>query len=472
MIREREARGSCAGRFIGAFVTALAITVCLAGLEAPGAEEASISGTISLAPALMGKPPNKPLLIILASRSGDPKKAPLIVKRIPDVTFPYAYTLTEEDITLVGSKFEGALYISAYIDTGATAVATAPARPEGAYARNPANVGATKVDIVLQASAPVPAAPRAAAGPRKSEGKTIRVGLLWSGSTAFGSSSVPDELLQAFRELGYVENQNIVFVPRYAEGSYERLPALAASLVDQKVDIILAAGDSAAVQAARNATRKIPIVMMALADTLRLGFIASLAHPSANLTGLSFPLAALAGKQLELLKKTIPSMRRVGVLWNPGNPGHAPVLEKLNSAAGALGVEIKLVEARGPDDFGAAVSAVKRSKSEGLLVLWDPILYAHAGRLTLLALENRTPTISTDREFAEAAGLMAYGPRQSDIFRDAASYVDKIVRGSSPADLPVEQPIRFELVVNVTTAKALGLTLPESVQVRADRVLQ
>jgi putative ABC transport system substrate-binding protein len=343
---------------------------------------------------------------------------------------------------------------------------------QGVHARNPVAIGATRVDIVIQGPDQPSPTRRGAPSPRPQDGKRVRIGLLWSGSAPGAGSAVPEELRQAFRELGYVDNQNIAFEARYSEGSYERLPALAASLVDAKVDVILAAGDSAAVREARNATGKTPIVMMALADTVRLGFVASLARPGANLTGLSFPLAALAGKQLEMLKKAIPSTRRVGVLWNPSNPGHAPVLERLTTAARTLGVELHFLEARSPDDFKGAVFSLKQWKGDGLLVLWDPMLYAHAGRLTLLALKSRMPTISTYKEFAEAAGFMSYGPRPADTFRDAASYVDKIARGANPADLPVEQPIRFELVVNLGTAKALGLTLPESVQVRVDRALQ
>ena len=432
------------------------------------AKEASISGTIPLTPELRDKLPKEPLLIVLASKSADPKKAPIIVKRIPGASFPYEYALTEEDITLVGSRFEGPLHVTAHIETSETS----PLVAQGVHARNPVAIGATRVDIVIQGPDQPSPTRRGAPSPRPQDGKRVRIGLLWSGSAPGAGSAVPEELRQAFRELGYVDNQNIAFEARYSEGSYERLPALAASLVDAKVDVILAAGDSAAVREARNATGKTPIVMMALADTVRLGFVASLARPGANLTGLSFPLAALAGKQLEMLKKAIPSTRRVGVLWNPSNPGHAPVLERLTTAARTLGVELHFLEARGPDDFEGAVFSLKQRKGDGLLVLWDPMLYAHAGRLTLLALKSRMPTISTYKEFAEAAGFMSYGPRPADTFRDAASYVDKIARGANPADLPVEQPIRFELVVNLGTAKALGLTLPESVQVRVDRALQ
>lgn len=435
-----------------------------------GAREAAISGTVTLAPSLRDTLPKEPLLIILASKSTDPKKAPIIVKRIPGVSFPYAYTLSEEDITLVGSRFEGPLYVTARIEA---ADAGGPgAKLEGAYARNPVAVGARSVDIMIQEAAPRAPAPPGEVGRRRPDSKVVRVGLLWSGSTPFGGSAVPEELRQAFREVGYVENQNIVFEARYADSAYDRLPALAANLVDLKVDVILAAGDSAAVLAAKHATTKIPIIMMALADTVQLGLVASLARPGGNITGLSFPLAAMAAKQLELLKKAIPQASHVAVLWNPANPGHAPVVVDLKTAAQFLKVQLQPVEVRGPDDFDAAFATVRQSLGDAILVLWDPMLYAHGGRLTLLALRHRLPTISTYREFAEAAGLMAYGPRLVDIFRGAASYVDRIVRGARPADLPVERPIRFELVVNLATAKVLGVTLPQAILVRTDRVIR
>jgi putative ABC transport system substrate-binding protein len=446
----------------------LVIATCARASEA---QEASISGTITLAPAAKGKLPKEPLLIISASRTADPKKAPIVVKRVPAPEFPYQYSLGEEDITLVGSRLEGKLYVAARVEPGDAGGAPAGSL-EGTHPRNPVSVGAKGVDITITVSVPPPTAEAPPSSRKPREAGMVRIGLLWSGSTPFGTSSVPEELRLAFRDLGYVDDQNIAFEPRYAEGRYDRLPGLAASLVELKVDVILAAGDSAAILAAKQATGKVPIVMMALADTVQLGFVPSLARPSGNITGLSFPLAAMAGKQLELLKKVIPSLRRVGVLWNPSNPGHAPVLEKLNASARRLELKLQLLEVRGPDDFEGAVATLKRSRADGLLVLWDPMLYAHGGRLTLLALRARLPTISTYREFAGAAGLMTYGPRLADIFRGAALYVDKIVRGGNPADLPVEQPLRFELVVNLATAKALGVTLPESILVRADRVLR
>ena len=434
------------------------------------AQEAAISGTITVDPALKDKVAKEPLLLIIASKSPDPKRPPIIVKRIPGVSFPYEYKLTEEDITLVGSSFEGHLYVTARIEPDDP---SRPGRFEGVHAKNPVAVGASRVDVkitplagsaVTTTKGPAPTGP----GGRK----ILRVGLLWSGSTPFDSWSVPEALRQAFRELGYVDGQSIAFEPRYAEGNYDRLPALAAGLVDLNVDVILAAGDSAAVVAAKRATTNIPIVMMALADTVQLGLVASLARPGGNITGLSFPLGAMAAKQLELLKKTVPQASRIAVLWNPANPGHAPVVGDLKAAAQRVKVQLHPVEVRGPDDFDAAFGMVRQSLADAVLVLWDPMLYAHGGRLTLLALRHRLPTISTYGEFAEAAGLMAYGPRLVDIFHGAASYVDKIVRGARPADLPVERPIRFELVANLATAKVLGVTFPQTILVRTDRVVR
>ena len=458
-------------RGVTSLILVLVIATCARTSEAQ--DVVSISGTITVAPAAKLKLPKELLLIIRVSKTPDTKKAPIAVKRVPAPEFPYRYTLGEEDITLDGSRLEGKLYVTARVEPGDGG--GTPAGPlEGGYPRNPVSVGAKGVDITIGvAGPPQPQTVEAPAGsPKPRDAGIVRIGLLWSGSTPFGNSSVPEELRLAFRDLGYVDDRNIAFEARYAEGRYDRLPALAASLVDAKVDVILAAGDSAAILAAKHATGKVPIVMMALADTVQLGLVPSLARPAGNLTGLSFPLGAMAGKQLELLKKAIPSLRRVGVLWNPANPGHAPVLEKLTAAALRLELKLQLIEVRGPDDFETAVTTLKRSRADGLLVLWDPMFYAHGGRLTLLALRDHLPTISTYREFAEAAGLMTYGPSLADIFRGAASYVDKIVRGGKPADLPVEQPLRFELVLNLATAKALGVTLPESILVRADRVLQ
>jgi putative tryptophan/tyrosine transport system substrate-binding protein len=434
---------------------------------APG-QEAAITGTIALDPSVTERVPKEPLLMILASKSPDPNKPAIIVKRVPGVTFPYRYTLTAEDITLVGSTFDGKLYVTARIDPAGMVGAAKPGTLQGTYSHNPVVAGSTNVDIVITST--VAGAGRAPAVPPGS--KVPRIGLLWSGSTPFDPWSVPEGLRQGFRELGYVEGQGMTFEPRYAEALYDRLPDLAAELVRLKVDVILAAGDSAAVQAAQNATKTIPIVMMAFADTVQLGLVASLARPGGNVTGLSFPFAALVGKQLELLKTSIPGVSRVAVLWNPANPGHGPALKEIHVAARSLEVQLQLLEVRGPGDFEVVFSAMNKERASAVLVLWDPMLYAHTGRLMRLALSSRLPAISTFREFVEAGGLMAYGPNLRDMFRGGASYVDKILKGARPADLPVEQPTRFELVINLTTAKALGLTIPQSVLIRADEVIQ
>jgi putative ABC transport system substrate-binding protein len=445
-------------------VAVLALAL-LAGAAA-AQQEAEITGTILVDPAVVKQLPAKPLLLIVASRFPDPKKPPIIVKRIPGATFPHRYQLTADDITLVGSSFEGSLYVTARIDpTGAPGGATL----EGSYAKNPAPVGAKNVDITIGTSTGTAAAKKTPPAPPSR--KLVRIGFLWSGPTSFGPWAVSETLQRAFRELGYVEGQNIRFEPRYAETNYERLHDLARELVQLEVDVIIAAGDSASIRAAKNATTSIPIVMMALADTVQLKLVNSLAHPGGNVTGLSFPLAAIAAKQLELLKTAVPRSTRVAVLWNPSNPGHLSVFGPLNAAAASLGLQLQPMEVSNPDDFETAFTFMKGSGAQAALVLWDPMLNAQGGRLTLLALRQRIPTISTHREFVEAAGLMAYGPPVPAMFRGAAAYVDKIVGGAKPADLPVERPTSFELVINLATAKALGLTLPPPILARADKVI-
>lgn len=430
----------------------------------------SISGVVSLDSSAKSRLPPAPLLVITASKYDDPRKPPIIVKRIPDARFPYNYTLTDDDITLVGSKFDGPLYVNARIE----AQGGKNGLFKGTAARNPVAVGSAGVGIAIafQSKSSAQASSPASSAREAGTNRGLKIGLLWSGSTPFDPWSVPDGLRRAFRERGYVEGQNIVFEPRYAEGNYNRLPELAAQLVGLKVDVILAAGDSAAVQAAKEATTTIPVIMIALADTVQLGMVSSLAHPGGNITGLSVPLVALAVKQLQLLKQGIPGISRVAVLWNPDNPAHAPILDGIQSAAHSLNVGLEPVQMRGPSNFRDAFEAIQRARADAVLVLWDPMLYAHGGQLALLALQNNLPTISTYREFAEAAGLLTYGPRLTDMFRDGSLYVDKIVGGAKPADLPVEQPVRFELTVNATTARALGLTMPESIFIRADKVIR
>jgi putative ABC transport system substrate-binding protein len=358
------------------------------------------------------------------------------------------------------------VYITARIDSAGMVGATKQGTLAGAYAHNPVTVGSTKVDITLTRSV------AAAAQPASPGARVPRIGLLWSGSTPFDPWSIPEALRHGFRELGYVEGKDVVFEPRYAEARYDRLPGLAAELVRLKVDVILAAGDSAAVRAAARSTKTIPIVMMAFADAVQLGLVGSLAQPGGNLTGFSFPFAELVGKQLELLKTTLPGVSRVAVLWNPANPGHQPALADIEVAVRPLDIRLQFLQVRDPDDFESAFSAMTKGRVSAFVVLWDPMLHAHSGRLTRHALSSRLPAVSAFREFVEAGGLMSYGPNLPDVYRGAASYVHKILKGANPANLPVEQPTKFTLVINQTTAKALGLSIPQAVLMRADDVIR
>jgi putative ABC transport system substrate-binding protein len=277
---------------------------------------------------------------------------------------------------------------------------------------------------------------------------------------------------QGLRELGWVEGQNTVIDYRYAEGRFDRLPGLAAELVRLKVDIIVAAPTPAAA-AAKKATGTIPIVMIAVGDPVGLGLIASLARPGGNVTGLSFSVGPeILGKQLELLKETVPKLRRVAILSNPANPVQPGQIREVNVAARSLGVQLQFLEARGPNEFDGAFAAMAKERVGALLVLADSMLIAHRTRLADLAARSRLPAAYGTREDVEAGGLMSYGPSLRDLFRRGATFVDKILKGAKPADLPVEQPTKFELVINLKTAKALGLTIPPSLLGRADEIIQ
>ena len=280
-----------------------------------------------------------------------------------------------------------------------------------------------------------------------------------------------DAFRQGLRDLGYVEGQNIAIEHRFAEGKWERLPDLAAELVSLKVDLIVALV-TPAVRAAKLATGTIPIVMMGVIDPIATGFVASLARPGGNITGLSMMAPELVGKQMQLLKELVPKVSRVAVLWNPANPGNAPQLREAEVAARALRVQLQPLEAREPSEIDSAFAEMTRKRAGALIVLVDTMLSAHRTRVADLAVKNRLPAVYGVRAHAEAGGLMAYGVNLADLSKRAATYVDKILKGAKPADLPVEQPTRFELVVNLKTAKALGLTIPQSVLLRADQVIE
>jgi putative ABC transport system substrate-binding protein len=302
--------------------------------------------------------------------------------------------------------------------------------------------------------------------------KVPRIG--WLVGSRAGKSHMTEAFLQGLRDLGYIEGRNVVIEIRDAEGKLERLPALAAELVALKVDVILAGGTAQAL-AAMEATRTIPIVFTAVVDAVADGLVTSLARPGDNVTGVSSLVSELVGKWLELLKQAIPGISRVAVLWHPGTLGERTEKDMLKGAevaARALGVRLQFVEARGPADFERAFSDMTRARAGALTVWTSPMFNTQRGRLVALAAKHRLPAVYPWTEAGDAGGLMAYGANVADVFRRAATYVDKILKGAKPGDLPVEQPTKFELVVNLKTAKALGLTIPPSLLQRADEVIQ
>jgi putative ABC transport system substrate-binding protein len=298
-------------------------------------------------------------------------------------------------------------------------------------------------------------------------GKVARIGML-------NGSSPPDRFVEAFkqglRELGYVEGRNISIEYRWAEGRNERLPGLAADLVRLKVDVIVASSQAAV--AAKQATTVIPIVMPIITDPVRLGLVASLARPGGNATGFATQNDELPGKWMELVKETLPKVSRVAVLFHPTYDGGVQ-LKASEAAARSLGVRLQALKVERPDDFVTALAEVQKNRAEALIVSSSPLFYAHRTRLVEFAAKHRLPTIYHQSEFVVGSGgLMSYGPDFHDLFRRSATYVDKILRGAKPGDLPVQQPTKFELVINLKTAKALGLTIPQLLLLRADRVIE
>jgi len=302
--------------------------------------------------------------------------------------------------------------------------------------------------------------------------KVARIGFLATNLAA--NSHLPDAFRQGLRDLGYVEGRNVLIEYRDAEGKLDRLPALAAELVALKVDVIVAPNTPAAL-AAQQATRTLPIVFIGVGEPVRSGLVTTLARPGGNVTGLSVISPELVGKWLELLKQAVPGVSRVAALRQPGamdDRTEKDMLEGADVAARKLGVRLQFVEARGPADFQRAFSDMARARAGALTVRPAPMFMSERRRLVDLAAENRLPTVYPWREFVDAGGLMAYGPNLAGLYRRAATYVDKILKGAKPADLPIEQPSKFELVINLKTAKALGLTIPQSLLLRADEVIQ
>ena len=275
---------------------------------------------------------------------------------------------------------------------------------------------------------------------------------------------------QGLRELGYVEGQNILIQYRYAEGVEERLPNLAAELVQLNVDVIFVNGTTGT-QAAKRATKTIPIVMTSVTDPLGTGLVASLAHPGGNVTGLS-NFSELGGKQLELLKEAFPRVTRIAVIWDPANAANARLLAEMKVTADGLRTVLQSLEVRSSDDFDRVFSAIKKEHARALIVLRNVITYTHPKRIVDFAVKSNLPAMYPDRVLVDAGGLMSYGPDFLDMIHRAATYVDKILKGAKPADLPVEQPTKFEFVINLKAAKQIGLTIPPKVLARADKIIR
>jgi putative ABC transport system substrate-binding protein len=296
-----------------------------------------------------------------------------------------------------------------------------------------------------------------------------RVGVLL---VAFSPESKEAQVFrQGLREARYAEGRDVAIEWRFADGDYARVPVLAADLVQRKVDVIVVDSTLAA-QAVKRATSTIPVVMTSIADPVGSGLVASLAHPGGNVTGLSMMLTDLTAKRLQLLKEAIPRVARVAVLWNPDTPPHTKAIQELKAVAPSLAIELSFVSARTPEEFGQAFSAVSRAHAQALYVIADPFFGIHRTTLFQLASKARLPTISGDRRLTDAGGLMSYGTNFAELWHRSAGYVDKILKGAKPGDLPIEQPTKFELVVNLKTARALGLTIPESILLQADEVIR
>ena len=300
--------------------------------------------------------------------------------------------------------------------------------------------------------------------------KVPRIGFL-SGVSPSVISARLDAFRQGLRELGYVEGKNIVIEWRYAEGKLDRLPAFAAEVVRLKVDVIVTTGPSTT-RSAKQATATIPIVMAFDDDPVGNGFAASLARPGGNITGLSTLSSEISGKQLELLREIAPKLSRVAVLGNASRPGIPQALREINLAADAFGVQIQYLEVPGPKDIETAFQAASKERADAVLVLSGTILYSQRRQVADLAVKSRLPAIYPRPEFVEDGGLVFYGVSITDLFRRAATYVDKVLKGAKPADLPIEQPKKFEFIINLKAAQQIGLTIPPNVLARADRVIR
>ncbi|HEY5725289.1 MAG TPA: ABC transporter substrate-binding protein [Methylomirabilota bacterium] len=289
-------------------------------------------------------------------------------------------------------------------------------------------------------------------------------------ATRDGFESRVEALRTGLRELGYVEGKSVAYEYRAADGKYERLPALAAELIGLKVDVLVTAGTPGAL-ALKGATATIPIVIATIADPTVTGIVPSLARPGGNITGLMFVVAELNAKRLEFLKQALTRLKRVAVLMNPDNKAMPPIQREMAQAGAKLGIEVVRFDVRGPDEFEGAFAGIAAKRADAVVIVEDSMLNVNAARLGALATAKRLPAIGVD-EVAEGGGLLAYGVDQREMFRRAAAYVDKILKGAKPADLPIERSSTFTLVLNLKTARQLGLTIPADIRLRADRVIE
>ena len=302
-------------------------------------------------------------------------------------------------------------------------------------------------------------------------GKVYRIGYLGISPPSGTAAPLWDAFLQGLRDHGYVEGQNLVIERRWSEGKAERFPDLAAELVRLNVELIVAPSTPNAL-AAKQATSTIPIVTVLVGDPVATGLISSLARPGGNVTGLTAQATDWSAKRLQLIKEAVPSATRVGILWNPTNPAHPPAFKQVERAAATLQVQIQSLEVRTAGDLDVAFSTVTRDRPAALMVSDDQVTFVNRRRIVDFAMGARLPAIYWARSYVDEGGLMAYSANLGDLFRRSAAYIDKILKGAKPADLPVEQPTKFELVINLKTAKALGLTIPPSLLGRADEVIQ
>ena len=296
------------------------------------------------------------------------------------------------------------------------------------------------------------------------------IGYLSPGSFVQGQSFAK-VFFDVLSGLGWNEGKNVVVERRYAENRVERLPEFAAELVRLNVDVILGVGTLGPL-AAKRATTTIPIIMTAAGDPLGSGLVASLAQPGGNVTGMSLMAPDLGGKRLELLKEVLPRLSHVAALWNAANPYSALVLKETQAAGQKLGIQVQSLEVRGPDDFDGAFETTRRQRPDALITIEDPLTVTYRKRIADVAVDEQLPSLYGVREFVEAGGLISYGANLADLYRRSAGYVDKILRGAKPADLPVQQPTKFEMVINLKTAKALGLTMPLIMQMTADEIIE